>query len=139
MPWDIDKAVGYLQKHAQTHSLGHCAQYAREAIEAGGVILERHNSAKDYGSSLVKVGFQGHSPLNVVKFLKGDVVIIQGFKNHPHGHMAMYDGSQWISDFKQRTLYPGPAYRKSKPSYKIYRYGILWDKSKTADQITALA
>ncbi|KHG49778.1 hypothetical protein T636_A1500 [Enterobacter hormaechei subsp. xiangfangensis] len=35
--------------------------------------------------------------------------------------MTMYDGTQWISDFVQKSMYPGPGYRKMQPSFKIYR------------------
>ena len=53
----------------------------------------------------------------------GDVVVIQPAMGHLHGHMAMYNGKIWISDFKQQNgLYPGEAYRKEKPVFKIYRY-----------------
>jgi len=31
---------------------------------------------------------------------KGDIVVIGANKNHKAGHIAMYNGSQWISDFK---------------------------------------
>ena len=53
---------------------------------------------------------------------RGDVVVIQSIPGHPHGHMAMYDGEHWVSDFKQRTLYPGDSYRAYKPSYVVYRH-----------------
>lgn len=49
--------------------------------------------------------------------------MIQGMPVHPHEHMAMFDGSIWISDFKQmHGFYPGDAYRTAKPPYKMYRH-----------------
>src|SRR4051812_12417921 len=57
MSWNVQAAVHYLDWHAAGHSLGYCAQYTREAIEHGGVYLERHGSAKDYGRSLLFAGF----------------------------------------------------------------------------------
>lgn len=49
-------------------------------------------------------------------------MIIQPIPGHPHGHMAMYDGAYWISDFVQYYgFYPGNAYRTAKPPYQIYR------------------
>ncbi len=119
MSWNVDAAVLYLDTHAAGHSLGRCAEYTRNAVEHGGVILERHHSAKDYGRSLERDGFveyTGHD------YKRGDVVVIQPIPGHPHGHMAMYDGEHWVSDFKQRTLYPGESYRAYKPSYAVYRY-----------------
>lgn len=121
--WNVEDAVKMLNGRAKDHSLGRCAEYTRIAIEAGGVVLKRHISAKDYGSSLLAVGFTTLSP-DVSLFKAGDVAIIQPIKGHPHGHMAMFNGKIWISDFKQNHgYYPGPTYRKIKPPVTIYRYG----------------
>jgi hypothetical protein len=119
MSYDVQNAVQYLDVHAQGHSTGHCAQYVREAIERGGLVLQRHASAKDYGLSLLNDGFvvvENH------EYKAGDVAIIQPIDGHPHGHMCMFDGEHWVSDFKQRTLYPGEKYRALKPSYTVYRH-----------------
>jgi len=124
--WNKYKAVEYLNQNAEPLSLGQCARYVREAIEAGGIKLVHHVSAKDYGSSLVHHGFQKivqtHATTNYHHKL-GDVAIVQPIAGHPHGHMAMYNGSWWVSDFVQyHGVYPGHSYRQSKPPYAIYRY-----------------
>jgi hypothetical protein len=120
---DITAAVRYLDDHASGQSLGRCAEFVRKAVEAGGVTLVRHLSAKDYGSSLEAVGFVALVGQPINGFLAGDVAIIQSMAGHPNGHMTMYDGHIWVSDFRQfHGLYPGPAYRAAKPPYKIYRY-----------------
>ena len=89
-------------------------------------------NAKDLGPNLALVGFVaqlGTSGFN----LKGDVAVIDGFskgdnkliaKSHPYGHAAMFDGTQWISDFKQTgaSPYPGSDYRLAKPAIVIYRH-----------------
>lgn len=125
MSFDVIAAIDHLRKNAQDHSIGRCAQYTREAIEAGGLTLVRKASAKDYGDSLRAVGF---FPIGMEFYLPGDVGIVQPIPNHPHGHMAMFDGNIWISDFRQwRGLYPGPSYREAKPAFTVYRTGILWD------------
>lgn len=117
---DVAKSVAYLDAHAQKNSLGRCAEYVRKAVEAGGVHLVRHTSAKDYGSSLEAVGFEA---VDGTSYQAGDVAIIQPIPGHPHGHMTMYDGKLWISDFKQlHGLYPGASYRTQKPAFKVYRY-----------------
>ncbi|MFL9914065.1 CHAP domain-containing protein [Paraburkholderia fungorum] len=118
--WDKNAAVSYLQWHAESASQGHCARYVREAIQREGISLMLTYSARNYGSSLICTGFYEVSDANPQK---GDVVVIQAIMNHPDGHMAMYDGAIWISDFKQQLgFYPGPAYRSARPSYKIYRH-----------------
>ncbi len=122
--WNLSKAVQHLTSHASSSSLSKCAQYVREAIESGGVILDRTNSAKDYGPSLTRVGFR---LIAGSVYQKGDVAVIQGFPGHLHGHMQMFDGSRWISDFVQRDFWPGEDYRKTKPSFSLYRFEILGD------------
>lgn len=52
----------------------------------------------------------------------GDVVVIQPHKGgSKEGHIAMYTGSAWVSDFRQRDLWGGPGYRKHKPTAVVYR------------------
>lgn len=76
--------------------------------------------AKDYGISLERAGFS--EVLQGSTIQAGDVAVIQPYPGgNPSGHMAMYDGIIWISDFRQRSMYPGPGYRRTQPSFKIYR------------------
>jgi hypothetical protein len=120
MPWDKVTAVRHLKWHAEAESRGRCARYVREAIERGGIRLFRVASARNYGSSLICAGFYKISDTNPQK---GDVVIIQPILGHPDGHMAMYDGEIWISDFKQYNgFYPGQSYRAAQAAYQIYRH-----------------
>lgn len=119
MPFDGKSAANYAESHAEIFSRGRCAQYVRRAIEWGGISLPHTHSAKDYGHILESGGFQTVSGTPQ----KGDVIVIQPAPGHPDGHMAIYDGEHWISDFKQlHGFYPGPAYRSAQPSYKIYRH-----------------
>jgi len=132
--WDVQKAVKHLNEHAEASSKGYCARYVKAAINAGGDISSWPSivSAKDYGPALLERGFNVIPSTN--SFLPGDVVIIQGFikedfakgeikKDHPYGHMAMFNGQQWVSDFKQSNgYYPGGDYRKAKPAYVFYRH-----------------
>jgi hypothetical protein len=126
--WNKGKAIEHLNSHAEPNSLGHCAEYVRKAIEAGGVTLHRHISAKDYGPSLLNVGFKKtvQTRADVAYHHRaGDIAIIQPIKGHPHGHMAMFNGTEWVSDFVQHHgVYPGPSYRLSNPPYAIYRYPL---------------
>ena len=117
--WNKGKAVMHLNANAKSKSAKKCAQFTREAIEAGGVKLTTHNSAKDYGSSLSAAGFVPIADTGV--YSPGDVVVINGYAGNPYGHMAMFNGSHWVSDFLQDALYPGPGYRTNRPQYIIYR------------------
>jgi hypothetical protein len=121
---DIDKAVAHLDANAHGKSQKKCAQYVRQAIEAGGVRLDvntRPGEAKNYGPYLGRHGFKAVDTQNYVP-QKGDVAVIQNYPGgSAAGHIAMYNGTQWVSDFRQTDMWSGPGYRKHQPSYEIYR------------------
>ena len=120
MVWDIRTATNYAKHHAHTHSIKKCAEYTRKAIRAGGIDIGNTGHAKDYGSLLMHAGFRPVSPYESPR--AGDVVILQPYEGgNPSGHMAIFDGQDWYSDFKQRDMWAGPGYRAAKPQYMIYR------------------
>lgn len=116
--WDAHRAAIYARLHAQAQSQGKCAHYVTNAIQHGGANLSRTNFARDMGNNLVLAGFHPVSGEPV----EGDVAVIQPIPGHPSGHACVYDGHQWISDFVQRTMYPGSGYRRLHPAYIIYRH-----------------
>ncbi len=123
MAWDIDAAVAALRANAVAESTGACARFVRQAVAAGGIALPRTaNSAKDFGPGLISSGFVEQSLKEGEDYKKGDIVVIQNTTGHPHGHIQIFDGKIWISDFRQNGFWPGPNYRKFTPSYKLYRY-----------------
>ena len=67
-------------------------------------------------------GFTRYDAMPEGGYKKGDVAVMQGFTSSPAGHMQMFDGSVWISDFKQNGFWAGPGYRTHKPAFKIYRH-----------------
>lgn len=142
--WNKDSALSHLNTSAHTRSQSNCAAYVRQAIEAGGMTITRpaprpgltYPAAADYGSHIQAKGFVpvytyagNGSPLPNITSVPGqqagDVVIIQPIPGHPYGHMAMFNGTQWISDFRQEQLgfYPGSAYQNLKPAFIMYRFG----------------
>lgn len=128
MEWNIDLAVNHLRARMQPKSLGLCARYVRQAIAAGGINLTRTTSAKDYGSHLCTAGFIEYDDIPSDGYRAGDVVVIQNYiGGNKHGHMQMYDGTEWISDFRQNDFWPGAGYKKNTPSYKIYRRNIKYE------------
>ncbi|MDR2153895.1 MAG: CHAP domain-containing protein [Burkholderiaceae bacterium] len=122
MSFDIEGAVSYARLHAKPKSGSECAKFTRRAISKGGINIGHTESAKNYGPNLEQAGFVRvyGSPQ------KGDVVVMQSYPGATgpsvHGHMAIYDGFKWISDFVQKDIYPGSSYRQHKPPYQIYRY-----------------
>ena len=51
----------------------------------------------------------------------GDIVVIERSKKHIWGHIAIFNGKIWVSDFKQRSM---NVYKRKYP-YKIYRHRTL--------------
>jgi hypothetical protein len=121
--FDVDKAVQYLDSHAQPKSKGKCATYVANAISnpaAGGQPMATTLAAKDFGPDLEAAGFR---EVTDGSLQKGDVAVIQSIPGHPYGHMTMFDGESWVSDFNQgSSMYPGAGYRAAQPPYKIYRH-----------------
>lgn len=114
-----------LDENKSDKSTHHCAMFVRWALEAGGVDTSGHPGvAKDYGPFLQNHGFaevsssdsaSGYTPQ------PGDIVVIQPPagtpKNKAYGHIAGYDGSQWVSDFGQNYM----QVYASNPPYKVFR------------------
>ena len=121
--FDAEKASKYLNENGQEKSIHFCAWYTMRALQTGGcpaIILP----AQWYRYFMPIVQFEevkqeGYEPK------KGDVVVFErpAWRSWKHisqwwGHIAMYNGEQWISDFKQKDMNP---YKKPVP-YRIYRY-----------------
>ncbi|HAT6802933.1 TPA: hypothetical protein JAN03_13020 [Citrobacter freundii] len=120
MSWDKIAAANYAKSHAGAHSQSRCAEFTRKAIQAGGVLLGNTYHAKDYGPILKSAGFSAIGTYESPQ--AGDVIVIQPYAGgNPSGHMAIFDGSEWYSDFRQRDMWAGPGYRAAKPTYIIYR------------------
>jgi hypothetical protein len=123
MSLDVDKLIEHLVSNVAAGPTGKCARHVRLALAAGGLdTTSSPVSAKDYGEFLSSRAF---TPLDAENFApnKGDIAVIQPYENgSPHGHIAVYDGHKWISDFSQRDMWGGPGYRKHQPSFRIYRY-----------------
>lgn len=119
---DVDAAVSHLDASALPASNKECARYTRRAIEAGGVTLQRTRYAKDYGPSLERAGFRAVAdPVSYWRYepQRGDVVVYQNPPGRTEGHMAMYNGTQWVSDFRQPRMQPGGSYRDV--PFTVYR------------------
>ena len=104
---------------------GQCAKLVREALEAAGADTTGHPvDAKDWGPTLLNIGFTVVTDTPYSPEL-GDVVVIEPPQADPvqAGHIAGFDGENWISDFVQREMWPGPAYRAEQPAHQFYRFG----------------
>ena len=119
MSWNKHEAVSYARSHALTHTGHYCARAIAAAIRAGGLKIEGAN-AKDFWRSLEKAGFSKVYGTPI----EGDIAVIDALPGpNQYGHVCIYDGAgTWYSDFKQRTMYPGPTYRQLQPAVTLYRH-----------------
>lgn len=125
----MEKATTHLTAHGLNHSQGGRAWYTMRALQADGypaILLPAQWDSR----FMPIVGFKevdswaGQGSHEDYEPKAGDVVVFQRpkeWKDHLWGHVAMYNGSQWISDFKQKkmTPYANPNW---KVPYKIFRY-----------------
>jgi len=117
-----EKLASWMDAHALAYSSHHCALFCRLGMEAAGMSTADRplsGDAADYGPFLLRHGAQV-VPLNSFTPQVGDTVIFDKTAQHPAGHMEMYDGHHWVSDFMQHSFSP---YRDaaSTPSFTIYR------------------
>ena len=126
---NVDKATQHATDHVvppaeHPFGIGKCAQHVREALRAGGINIPAAGViAKDYGPVLEKYGFKPLDPTPAANYspMRGDIVVIQKTTKNENGHIAIYNGNNWVSDFKQQGFWPSSSYRSENPPYKIYR------------------
>ena len=117
--WNPKKAAEYVTKNAESKSVGLCAKYVRKAIVAGGIPLYQGGNAWSYKYLLPLLGFKEIEDVNDKKV--GDIVVFQPIGKRYFGHIAMWNGKQWVSDFKQRSIIVHSDYSKDDCEYTIFR------------------
>ena len=118
---DKAKVATWMRDSAQTESKGRCGNYCRRGLEAGGMDSEGHPvDAGDYGPFLLQKGAGAVSSVNYTAEM-GDVAVFAKTTAHSNGHIQIYDGTNWISDFRQNGFNP---YRdpKTAGASTIYRF-----------------
>lgn len=117
--WNPKEAAEYATQNAEKKSVGLCALYVRKAIIAGGIPLYRGGDAWSYKYLLPIIGFEEVKDKADKKM--GDIVVFQPIGGRKFGHIAMWNGQQWVSDFKQRSLFVHSDYRREGCEYTIFR------------------
>ena len=117
---DINAAATYVGQNAQAKSTGYCAKYVANALEAGGFKFTRQSYAYQYHTNnvLKNLGFKVISRPSTP--LKGDMYVQLATTTHKYGHIAMYDGRNWCSDFRQNS---DQVYSSDAGERIYYRYG----------------
>lgn len=129
---NFGKAIDYLRNN--TFGKHECAQRVEEALEKAGLgrmrctenggngwatALHYNNILKDHGWTLIA---QGDDDDPKIQLRPGDVCI-QGNSadDKTHAHAALYDGHQWLSNYKQNHMM---AHKGQKVKYFIYRKNV---------------
>lgn len=123
---DTEIFATHLRTSAEAGSVRRCARYVRAALEAAGGVLPGAppQHAKDYGRVLLLMGFRviRVDRPSAALFLKGDIIVLQPYKGgNNSGHIAGFDGTSWISDFRQTDCWGGSGYRALQVNYAFYR------------------
>ena len=117
-----EKTVAYATSHVAPQSRSMCAWYVTKGMWRGGCPIGLV-PAYAYEKTLPKMGFEEISTKEY-KPMKGDISVLPQNKKSSFGHIAIYDGNNWVSDFKQNNFYPNTTYKKN--GYKIFRANDGW-------------
>ena len=121
--YNNDKVADYITKNAAPNSRTMCAGYVIKAMWHGGCPIGLI-PAYAYNKTLPQMGFEEIS-VKGYKPKKGDISVVPSNSSHPFGHIAVYNGQQWVSDFKQNHILPSKAYRAN-GNYQIFRATDGW-------------
>lgn len=122
--WNLDTLATVVTNNARGRSpMGKCALYVRKALEASQIkkfFAGGLGHANEMPSRLVSMNWVAVGQ-NVTTWMKGDIVVFQKTNTtlgQKHGHVAIFNGSQWVSDFVQSSVQPNS---RDKLTYTLYR------------------
>lgn len=123
-------AARHARRAAHGKSLGRCALYVRKALQSAGYRFTPQPSAYMYATKgvLAGAGFTKLSNHNYTPKV-GDVAVFNRSSKHPHGHIQIYDGNQWVSDFRQNKFSPYSQHN----GYTVWRDTRYVDASNTTN------
>lgn len=112
---------------AHDSSIKRCALYVRRALQAAGYKITPQASAYMYANGpLTAAGFQKISKNNYNPQV-GDIIVFNRTPKNVHGHIQIFNGNQWVSDFKQPSMM---VYGNNHNGYSIWRDARYIDASQ---------
>lgn len=123
--YNNEKVVTYIKEHKSNKSRCMCAWYSMKAIRHGGCHYCYIYPGYAYNKILPQLGFIEVSLKNNYIPQKGDISVLPKNSKSCFGHIAIYDGSHWVSDFEQKDIFPGKKYKES-GKYQIFRIEDGW-------------
>lgn len=115
---DIGKFTEKLVSMSRSTTAHRCAKYVRIALQSAGARFSDHPiAASDWGTTLTEIGYKQIRP-EFDNPKEGDIYIINRTSRHRYGHIAGFTGSQWVSDYRQRSH---DVYKDPNVTYEYYR------------------
>ena len=116
--WFVGRSIRYLVGNVKPKSVGYCAKHVRLALKAGGINDTGHPAAAtDYIKFLPKRGFARIPDGSSLQ--PGDICVQLAGGTHRYGHICMYTGKSWVSDFVQKRMI---VYNNGNWPYVLFRY-----------------
>lgn len=127
-------AARLASRAAHGRSIGRCALYVRKALQSAGYKFTPKPSAYQYAhGTLAGAGFTKISNKDYVPQV-GDVVVFNRTSRNPHGHIQIYDGRGWVSDFRQPKFSPYSQHN----GYTVWRDSRYLDASNNGGTMLAM-
>lgn len=118
---EVEKFIQKLDSIKSHVSSQRCARSIRIALESAGAVIGAHPiAASDWGDTLMKLGYKHIQP-EFDRPQEGDIYIIHRTSKHVYGHIAGFTGSEWVSDFKQKSY---DVYKDDGVQYEYYRLAL---------------
>ena len=125
--WNVGASVNWLIRNSKASSSSSCWKYVKDSLAAGGFHTDGSRSAYMATDFLSNNGFRcirkgrvsGHDGADYLDKCLGDITVFNHCPKHPHGHIDMWCGKQWISDFKQNGNWINGS---TETNFTIWRY-----------------
>ena len=115
------KVAEFATRNAAAQSQSKCAMYIRIALQQGGGFqFMPRGSAYQYNEVLPGLGFKAYPASEPAKI--GDVIVYGRCIEHKHGHIQVWNGKNWVSDFVQRRAVPYKAGYDPTQSITLWRF-----------------
>lgn len=111
------KAAAYARSQAKAQSTGYASKHIYAALIHAGYKFDRPSSAADFAVSVLpNIGFSKIE--NALEIKAGDILVFAGSKSDKNGHIQIFDGVHFISDYVQLRWNP---YQPNVPSFSLWR------------------
>ena len=141
--WNVQTTINWFKKYSRDSykdkkckpgapiidgsCVGRCWGYVKRALQAGGFPFANSEAAYQAKSFLLENGFKcirkgfvdGHNGSDYPDKCVGDITVFEACSGHKYGHIDMWSGSKWVSDFWQEGNWISGT---AKTGFKVFRY-----------------